>query len=109
MTPYRVKFNVALPVTFKKRGKWILACCPILDVCSQGSDEDEAKKNLAEALSLFFLSCFERGTLDLVLKESGFVPEKQDTETEQPLPADNYVNVPIPFKVTQGSKAPCHA
>ena len=33
---------------------------------------EEAKKNIAEALFMFFRSCFERGTLDAVLKQCGF-------------------------------------
>ena len=66
------EFIARLPITFTRRKKWVVASCPILDVHSQGENESKAKKNLANALSLFFVSCFERGTLDAVLKECGF-------------------------------------
>ncbi|MBF0103493.1 MAG: hypothetical protein HQK77_21540 [Desulfobacterales bacterium] len=61
-----------LPIKIKKRKKWFVSSCPILDVCSQGETEDHAKKNLIEALSLFLTSCYERNTLEAVLKECGF-------------------------------------
>lgn len=64
-------FKVTLPIVFKKRNKGYVSTCPILDVHSQGTTQREAQKNLKEALELFFVSCFERGTLDQVLKECG--------------------------------------
>ena len=67
-----VKFTIELPVKLTKGEKWHVASCPILDVHSQGDTVEEAKSNLTEALTLFFLSCFERGTLDEVLRECGF-------------------------------------
>jgi len=68
MAGKRVTFTASLPIKYTKRKSWILASCPILDMHSQGETEKKAKKNLEEALSLFFVSCFERGTLDVVLK-----------------------------------------
>lgn len=68
----KVQFTTQLPFLIKKRRKHFLASCPILDVHSQGETQEQAKNNLADALVLFFQSCFERGTLDEVLKESGF-------------------------------------
>ena len=64
-----VQFIAKVPVKITKKRKWFLASCPILDVHSQGETENKARKNLAEALSLFFISCFERGSLDSLLKE----------------------------------------
>jgi len=63
-----IQFEAKLPIKLIKKKKWIVARCPILDVASQGETEAKARANLEEALSLFFVSCFERGTLDLVLK-----------------------------------------
>ena len=63
-----VQFKLQLPVKIKKRAKWFVASCTILDVHSQGETQAKAKKNLVEALSLFLISCFERGTLGTVLK-----------------------------------------
>jgi len=71
---FKIQFEAKLPVTLKKDDQTgnIVACCPILDVVTQGPNKDEAKKNLIEALNLFFISCYEHGTLDEVMKERGF-------------------------------------
>ncbi len=101
-----LQFNANLPVKIVKRKKWVLASCPILDMHSQGETEEKARRNLSEALSLFFASCFERGTLDAVLKERGFKAVKSDSKTfrsPQVRPED-YINVPIPFLVNTTRK-----
>ena len=106
-----VTFSAQLPVRLIKRKKWVVAYCPILDVHTQGNTEEKAKKNLVEALSLFFISCFERGTLDSVLKKCGFRPGKQylPQRTKHLTTSKDYINVPIPFLVKQSSQARCHA
>ena len=68
----KVEIKIKLPVSTKKKAKGFISYCSVLDVYSQGSTEKEAKKNIMEALKLFLISCFERGTLDAVLKECGF-------------------------------------
>jgi predicted RNase H-like HicB family nuclease len=42
-----------------KEGKWFVSLCLDLDVASQGRTAREAKKMLAEAVSLYLESCFE--------------------------------------------------
>lgn len=69
-----VTFTLCLPATFKEEDGWIVACFPHLDISSQGRTRDEAAKHLIEATQLFVESCYERGTLDVVLKECGFEP-----------------------------------
>lgn len=98
-----VQFIAKVPVKTTKRRNWILASCPILDVHSQGDTVVQAKKNLAEALSLFFISCFERGTLDIVLKECGFrAVQPLPVKTKRPIVEQkDYIKVPIPFLVNQ--------
>lgn len=54
---------VKLPIWIGQPGDHFLACCPALDIMSQGATRDEAKKNLIEAIGLFVRSCIERGTL----------------------------------------------
>ncbi len=105
-----VQFSAKLPFKIKRKKKWFVASCPILDVHSQGETERKARKNLSEALSLFFISCFERGTLDSVLKDCGFKAmhpsfphEKKSTLSK------DYIQVPIPFIVQQESRTACHA
>jgi predicted RNase H-like HicB family nuclease len=56
-----VDFRLRLPVDFKQEGDWTIASCPVLDVHSQGRSEDEAKRNIIEAIQLFIDSSFERG------------------------------------------------
>lgn len=95
------EFKAKLPVSIKKRKKWIVASCSLLDIHSQGNTEDLAKKNLSEAISLFFTSCFERGTLDEVLKERGFelmhaVPTPHKSQVK-----GNYIDVPLVFHHTK--------
>ena len=41
---------------------------------AQGTSKKKALSNLKEAISLFLLDCYERGTLEKVLKLSGFTP-----------------------------------
>ena len=52
-----VQFSAKLPLKITRKKKWFVASCPILDVHSQGDTEKKARKNLSEALSLFFISC----------------------------------------------------
>jgi len=106
----KVTFNASLPVKLTKRSKWVVASCPILDVHSQGKNITEAKKNLIETLSLFFISCFERGTLDAVLKDRGFTPGKRIVfkKAKHITPSQEYINVPIPFLVKPTGHTRCH-
>ncbi len=106
----KVEFNAILPVKITKKAKWYLASCPILDVHSQGETEEKAKKHLGEALTAFFLSCFQRGTLDEVLKKCGFKPSFTSTPISPPMkPSRNYITVPIPFMVNQSRAGECRA
>ena len=104
MRPIKVSMNLKLPAKIHKKKKWYLASCPLLDVHSQGDTEEQAKRNLVDALVLFFISCFERGTLDNVLKECGFTPIIS-TEPDGLEPPDDFIDVPIPFHILP-SKSP---
>jgi predicted RNase H-like HicB family nuclease len=68
-----VQFSLHLPAKITKEKKWVVASRPALDVHSQGETEDQTRKSLAEASSLFFISCHDRGALDAILKDCGFV------------------------------------
>lgn len=101
-----VQFTVKVPVTVKKKAAVYVSSCQVLDIHSQGKTEREAKKNIIEAIKLFIVTCFERGTLDAVLKECGFTPSKRVAH----FPKDHkFVSVPIPFKATGSCSAACHA
>lgn len=109
----RIAMEMSMPATVKKKGKFYISCCPLMDVCSQGETKKKALYNLSDALSLFFVSCFERGTLDEVLKQRGFVAAKRPTlhkhALEKPF-ADRFesVTVPIPFLIKHKKESnPC--
>jgi len=105
----RVELGFNLPVKIVKKQKWYVASCPILDVFSQGPTEDQAKKNLREALTAFLLSCLERSTLDTVLKECGFQPIIKPAKKESFISQGDYINIPIPFLVKSRNPENCHA
>ena|SRR5437870_2450619 len=83
----------------KKSGRWWIAYCPPLDLSSQGRTQEEAKRNLTEATELFLISCIERGTLEMALKELGFVPlaDAKMTRPRNTFP----IHIRIPFGVSK--------
>ena len=87
-----VTFKVTVPIAVKKKGDFWISSCPCLDVMSQGLTKEEAKKNIEDALHLFLVSCYERGTLDEALKECGFKlasiqkPRKETTKDTVTIP-----------------------
>lgn len=97
-----------LPVKLTKRKKWFLASCPIVDIHSQGTTEREAKKNLIEALSVFFVTCIENGTLDQVMRECGF---ELGEPSRMPSREMDYVDVPLSLIAAhaQAQRDGCHA
>ncbi len=97
-----VTFSITLPVQFKKKGKYFIGGCPILDVWTQGETPERAKENLGEALQMFLMDCFERGTLEQVLKQCGFVPLTKPARRGQALRApDEELSVPLPFIIDE--------
>jgi len=46
--------NKKLTAIIEREGDGFVALCPELDIASQGDKIDEARKNLQEALELFF-------------------------------------------------------
>lgn len=55
-----------------KKRNVVVAHCPELDVYSQGYSEEEARKNLREAVRLFLEEAERIGTLEQILEEAGF-------------------------------------
>ena len=102
MQPVAIKVEMRLPACTKKEGAWYIASCPPLDVHSQGMSETEALHNLTEALRFFIESCFERGTLEQVLKDSGFALSHDEYPQAQ---QNHYVNVPISLLAAQHAQA----
>lgn len=81
-----VAISIHLLCTVKKEaeGLWVTGC-PLLDLYSQGTSEDDAKRSLEEAILLWVESCVERGTLEQALRECGFqiVPPQATHEGDQ--------------------------
>src|SRR5437867_11651143 len=101
-TNLQVRMELIVPAVVRKKGKWYVSSCPLLDVHSQGRTEQEAKHNLIEALVEFLLSCFERGTLNELLREAGCVPVAEAPRHAAPVPRGAQpVRVPLPFVIAQ--------
>jgi len=105
----RVEMRIKLPIKLVKKAKWYVASCPALDVVTQGETKKKARDNLSEALSLFLITCLEKGTLDAVLKSCGFrvapkIPLKKKTITSK----EDYLNIPIPLLVDSATQKQCH-
>ena len=99
----KIQFTIEVPIKLLQRKKWVVAACPVLDVNSQGETEQQARKNLGEAITLFLISCFERGTLDEVLKKCGFRPEYQPHKETQSKNPPELLNIPIPFWINNNA------
>jgi hypothetical protein len=79
----------------------------MLDIVTQGSDEQQAKDNLTEAARLFLLTCIEKGTIDEVLKHCGFEPLR--IHKKMILKDNRYIHVSLPFKTHgQNECNACH-
>ena len=41
---------ISFPVLISKEGKWFVACCPILDIATQGRTGEEVKENMVDLI-----------------------------------------------------------
>jgi len=111
MPRVNIEMNMKLPVKLIKRKNWYVANCPVLDVASQGETPAKAKKNLVEALSVFFITCIEQGTLDAVLKECGFTSVQLPSikKKSNVVSKADYVNIPLHLLASQDCHDRCLA
>lgn len=72
--PQAIFFQMRIPFSVREEAGVFYSSCTILDVHSQGATKDEALDNLTEAIQLFVETCYESGSLENVLKHSGFTP-----------------------------------
>ena len=75
--------NIEVTGEIWQEGNMYTAYCHELDVASAGRSLNEARKNLVEALEIFFEETARKGTLRSILAEAGF-PVEEDEQT-QPL------------------------
>jgi predicted RNase H-like HicB family nuclease len=78
--------------------RW-MAVCPSIGVASQGTDADDARRCLDEAVQLWFESCIERGTLERALQESNFRPLHAAESDQQERNADGLLGEPFIVRV----------
>lgn len=58
-----------------REGDTYVAYVPSLDVSSCGATDDEAWRNIRDAVRGFLASCADIGTLDEILREAGYERE----------------------------------
>jgi len=58
-----------------KEGDTYIAYVPSLDVSSCGATDDEARRNIRDAVRGFLASSADMGTLDEILQEAGYERE----------------------------------
>jgi predicted RNase H-like HicB family nuclease len=99
--------SIKLAIKISKKGEWFIASCSSLDVITQGETQEQARRNITEALYLFFRSCIERGTLDAVLKQCGFTSISESMGDMEP--DEEQINVPLYLLSKFSDSERCHA
>jgi predicted RNase H-like HicB family nuclease len=46
----QIRDIISFPVLISKERKWFVACCPLLDIATQGRTEEEVKENMADLI-----------------------------------------------------------
>jgi len=67
--------DIRYSVHIFKEGDMYVAHVPELDVSSCGATDDEARKNIREAVQAFLEASARMGTLDEILDEAGYARE----------------------------------
>jgi len=104
--------SLDVPVQAKRKAKHFVIGSPDFDVWTQGETKQEAEANLQEALTLFFTSCVEAGTLFAVLQECSFALKKDSKgvvvrSQKKASPAPDYINVAFPLFNRSGRGKRC--
>lgn len=67
--------NIPYTVHTFREGKTYVTYVPELDVSSCGATDDEARKNIRDAVQGFLETSAEMGTLEEILQEAGYARE----------------------------------
>lgn len=70
--------SLNLPVSFLKEDNQFVAYTPALDLSTCGKTLEEAKKNFAEAVEIFFDEIISMGTFEEVLLDLGWKKQNED-------------------------------
>lgn len=100
----RITIKINVPVDIEEKEGMFIASCKPLDVFSQGTTKEQAEQNIIEALDLFLSMCAEMGTLEQMLNDCGFKPEKKGSVAVNP--HVKYVDIPLPFICANHNNTP---
>ena len=64
--------DISFTVHTFKEGKMFVAYVPELDLSSCGATDEDARKNIRDAIRGFLETCAEMGTLAEILEEAGY-------------------------------------
>ena len=67
--------DISFDVHIFKEGETYVAYVPALDVSSCGATDDEARRDIRDAVRGFLAASADLGTLDEILQEAGYAPE----------------------------------
>ncbi|MBI5742616.1 MAG: hypothetical protein HZA25_02150 [Candidatus Niyogibacteria bacterium] len=67
-----VKFDIKLPVSIFKEGKYFVAYTPALDLSTSGKSYEEVRRRFNEVVSIFFEELTKKETLNEVLEGLGW-------------------------------------
>jgi predicted RNase H-like HicB family nuclease len=98
---YSNKKFIVLRHIIKKEGKGYSACCPELDVCSQGKTVEEANENLKEAVTLYLDTMDELGQREKIFKRRNIVFYKKGEEVKFPFNINTSKNSPERYYSSQ--------
>lgn len=70
--------------------------CPELDIASCGHTQEEARKNLAEVITIQLEETAKLGTLDDLLSESGYTRDGDVITTGKKIVCFEEIRIPIP-------------
>jgi predicted RNase H-like HicB family nuclease len=70
-------FNVSLPVTFLREGKYYVAYSPAIDMSTSAETFEKVKSRFDEVVQIFFEELLEKGTLEAVLSSLGWQREQK--------------------------------
>lgn len=68
----RVMLEFKLPVSILREGKKFIAYTPALDLSTSGDSHKEVRERFSEIVNIFFEEVVKKGTLDEVLRSSGW-------------------------------------
>ncbi|HYV92532.1 MAG TPA: hypothetical protein VE978_12130 [Chitinophagales bacterium] len=70
--------SAGLDVIFSQDGEYTVCYCPALDFSSYGKNHEDAHAAFEEALNIFFEDTLQKGTLEKVLLDLGWLLSKQE-------------------------------